>query len=234
MAFPWAAAMSGGFSASAGLLEASSARDANAANATMNEEQMKFQSREAVAARDWSERMSNSAYQRQVADMKAAGINPMVAFNSGGASSSGGVTAGSGGSRSMERVPSFMNSIVTSALDAIRTVADASKAREAVNLMEAEKRKTAGETANLGLLGPLIQARTNAAQSLSRIMDAELPGRKAGSTLKTLGAEKFWLERKFPKAFGAYDSIMDRLLSLIHSGADASRAQSYSRWADRW
>lgn len=36
--------------------------------------------------RDWDERMSNTSWQRGVTDMLAAGINPMVAFNQGGAS----------------------------------------------------------------------------------------------------------------------------------------------------
>jgi len=60
-----------------------STQQANASNVEMNREN-----------RDWSERMSNSAYQRQTADMTKAGLNPMLAyFKGGGASSPAGSTA---------------------------------------------------------------------------------------------------------------------------------------------
>lgn len=45
-----------------------------------------FQAQQAIQAREYATQMSNSAYQRASADMKAAGINPMLAIMQGGAS----------------------------------------------------------------------------------------------------------------------------------------------------
>lgn len=56
---------------------------------------MSWEAEQATAQRDWQTKMANTAYQRQVADLKAAGLNPILAtFNGGATTPSGAMGSG--------------------------------------------------------------------------------------------------------------------------------------------
>lgn len=170
-----------------GVGDYKAAKEANEASITSAREQMAFQ-----------ERMSNTGYQRATADMKAAGLNPMLAYTQGPAS------APSGAMANIE--PASKTGIAGAIAQAygLSTQAKSAKAQIALNEATAQTQQRQAE---------LVQANTLSAQSQAEINSAQAKAAKEKAHNEKIKAV---YERKYVKDKVDRDALMQGT-GIVHS-----------------
>lgn len=131
-----------------GLFGSSGQKSANETNVKLAREQMAFSAEQAAKQMGFQERMSNTAYQRAVADLKAADLNPMLAYSQGGASA----PSGAAGQSAPARVENVAGAGVSSAAQGAGTVSAIQqmlKSRAETDYVEAQAEKVRTETMSL-------------------------------------------------------------------------------------
>lgn len=121
------------------------AKDTTAANMAESQRNRDFQASQISAQQGFEERMSNTAHQREVADLKAAGLNPILAVNGGASTPSGGAASGSQGSAvsaTMQNPNQHLTGLATSALEAMTLFGGIQKQESEKNLIDAQTQKT--------------------------------------------------------------------------------------------
>ncbi len=182
MPFPWAAALP--FVGSA-ITAGASLFGSRRANRARRQEAVKardFSGQEAEKARAFSERMRNTEWQAAVADMEAAGINPALAYQQGGASSPGGAM----GQTSMAQQEDEYSGAVSSALQLKRMRADIKGINAGIAKTRAETEAIRGRPGRI--LEPAVTAGTNSMQDFFSNRTLRLLNYEAGSSARQVKA----------------------------------------------
>lgn len=195
IAYLGAGALSAGSSIFGGLLGASGQSATNAQQMAMFQQQMQFNAAEAEKNRDFQKEMSSTAWQRGMSDMKAAGLNPILAANLGGASSPGGGAASIGGAPSLGNPGDFLGRGVSSAGGAAAmaaqvkaTIAQSNKDESATGLNKANEDYTKSNTALNSVIDAKLKQETATSAAQQKVAEENARNVQADTNLKGIQA----------------------------------------------
>lgn len=117
----------------------------NKTNLGIARETNAFNKTEAEITRDWQEDLSNSAYQRSMLDMKSAGLNPILAYQQGGANTPSAATA-SGVSASAQNSMSAFSDIGDKANTLLNSAKNREVADNQINQLKANVTNTVADS----------------------------------------------------------------------------------------
>jgi len=174
-----------------GALGMMGSQDTNSANQEMNGRNLAFNASEAATNRDFQERMRATQYQTAVGDMKAAGLNPMLAYQNGGAGTPSGSQASATPPIAMKNNYSASLSAAAQAADIQNKAAQTTNINQDTQLKQQQIRQSDSEiNKNVASAGNITQQTENLKQAIPQIQaqiantltDTQLKGAEIGKT----------------------------------------------------